>query len=363
MMPAIETVEYGAFSRRLFERSYAEHKPLRGQIELTYACNVRCVHCYTDCFNNPQDIKNEMSTEKILNLVDEMHEAGCLWLCLTGGEIFMRKDFFTIYDYCLEKGFLLTLFTNATMVTEGIADRLAANPPFVIETSCHGLGKTFDAVTQVKGSFERFDRGLKLLLNRCLRVEVKTKALALNRGKLEEIRAYVEGLGLTFHLSSTIHPDLKGSQKTIGYALTPEEIVDLEIDEEKLKKIDFCELQKAVLQEPLDNLHRCGCGTNYFAVGGHGRLATCVMNRQVEKDLNSQPFEEAFFEMCEEVRAIRFRGNSPCRTCTITSLCEKKPATFFLGGEDPEAPVRHFCDTAHLKARKMGFDVKSPFET
>ncbi len=63
--------------------------PLSVQIDLTYRCNERCVHCYLD-----HDDHGEMSTSEIKNLLDELASAGVFFLTLSGGEILLRKDFF-----------------------------------------------------------------------------------------------------------------------------------------------------------------------------------------------------------------------------------------------------------------------------
>ena len=234
-------IEYRDFSSFVDDKGRAVSLPIRGQIELTYKCNIHCVHCYTDCHNNPKDIQKELPYETVLRILDEIHGAGCLWLCLTGGEIFMRKDFFEIYDHAKEKGFLVTLFTNVTMITPEIADRLAKNPPFCIETSCHGgTEEVFDAVTQVPGSFKRFVEGLRLLVERGLPVKVKTKAMTLNRGRLRDIQQLVESFGLEFRFSTDIYPDLNGSLKPCDYRLSPEEIVAFEKEGEALDKEDRC---------------------------------------------------------------------------------------------------------------------------
>ncbi|MDO8527001.1 MAG: radical SAM protein, partial [Deltaproteobacteria bacterium] len=355
----METMPYSVFSEHLFSKAAEQKKPLRGQIELTYRCNVRCVHCYTDCFNNPEDIQKEMDTGSILRLVDEMQGAGCLWLCLTGGEIFMRRDFFQIYDYCLAKGFILTLFTNATMITEEIADRLAAHPPFSIETSCHGVGEVFDRVVQVPGSFRKFDEGIRRLLKRELPVQIKTKAMTLNRNHLNEIEDYVTRLGLEFSFSTAIHPDLKGSEKTTHYRLTPQEIAELEmeggVDEE-----EGCRGSDDSFQKPSETLYRCGCGTNTFLMGAHGWMASCVFGRQIEKKWDPGQFQERVQALFEETRSLKFKGVSPCRRCMITLFCDKKPGVLALQGKNPEDPDRYFCETAHAKAAKVGFKIKSP---
>src|SRR5207253_7055176 len=153
--------------------------------------------------------------------LDQLAAEGWLWVCFTGGEIFMRKDFLDIYAYAKEKGFLITLFTNGTLITEAIADYLKEHPPFGIEISCHGAtDETFDRITQVRGSFQRFLKGVRLLLERDLPIKIKTKAMTLNRQELDQIRALVEGFGLQFRLNSTIYPRLNGDLVPASYPLS-----------------------------------------------------------------------------------------------------------------------------------------------
>src|SRR2546428_3467918 len=105
--------------------------------ESTCRCNLHCVMCYTDCFNTPERIRQELTLPEIVRIMDEIQEAGCLELCLTGGEPLARKDFLDIYAYAKQKGFLLTVFTNGTLLTEKIADYWACSPPSMIEISFH----------------------------------------------------------------------------------------------------------------------------------------------------------------------------------------------------------------------------------
>jgi MoaA/NifB/PqqE/SkfB family radical SAM enzyme len=125
-------VEYQDFSLNVHTQAERTSTVVNAQIELTYGCNLHCVHCYTDCYNRPDLIKQETSYEDVIRVLDQLHEEGVLWVCFTGGEIFMRKDFLEIYAYAKQKGFLITLFTNGTLFTEAIADYLAQHPPFCI---------------------------------------------------------------------------------------------------------------------------------------------------------------------------------------------------------------------------------------
>ena len=79
-------LEYGEFSRRVHDR--AAGKVIKAQMELTYGCNLKCLHCYTDCFNTIEHKRREMSTAEILNILVQMAEHGILWLYLLSTALF-----------------------------------------------------------------------------------------------------------------------------------------------------------------------------------------------------------------------------------------------------------------------------------
>src|SRR3954466_2423676 len=95
--------------------------PLGVQLDLTYRCNERCVHCYLD-----HDDHGEMSTAEIKNLLGQMAEAGVFFLTISGGEIMMRRDFFEIMEHARRLMFCIKLKTNAVMIHEREADRIKA---------------------------------------------------------------------------------------------------------------------------------------------------------------------------------------------------------------------------------------------
>ena len=81
--------------------------PLSVQLDLTYRCNERCVHCYLD-----HDDHGEMTTAEIMGLLDQMADAGVFYLTFSGGEILMRRDFFEILEYARLRTFCIKLKTN-----------------------------------------------------------------------------------------------------------------------------------------------------------------------------------------------------------------------------------------------------------
>ena len=126
--------------------------------------------------------KRELSTKEYFDVLDQLSETGCLWLCLSGGEIFARSDFFDIYEHAKKRGFIITLFTNGMLINERIADRLAELRPFSIEITLYGRTKeTYEELTRVPGSWAKCMRGIDLLLERKLPLKLKTVAVISRR--------------------------------------------------------------------------------------------------------------------------------------------------------------------------------------
>src|ERR1700737_125369 len=148
---------YADLSRSIHQHYSGQRTPLEVSIEVTRRCPLECQHCYNNLPMADQDARSrEMSTEEHFRMLDELVEMGCFWLLYTGGEIFARKDFLEIYTYAKKKGFLITLFTNGTLITEKIADYLVEWPPFAIEITLYGRTKeTYEELTAVPGLYVR----------------------------------------------------------------------------------------------------------------------------------------------------------------------------------------------------------------
>mgnify|MGYP001575926561 FL=1 len=272
-------------------RHLPERYPLACQWEITCRCNLRCVMCYTDCRNTPESVRRELSTSDIVRIMDQLLEAGLLELCLTGGEPLARPDFFQIYDYAVSHGLLVTLFTNGTLITESIADRLAALPPHRIEISLHGTTtETFELVTQGTGSHARCLDAIRLLAARHIPLVVKATAMTINRDEVLGIKAWAASLGpISFRLGEDLRPELDGGAGPFRYALSAHEL-------ETLNRQDP-ELWSEACRKSRTDLPPCNSGMQRFHIDAYGGLQLCSGNRQQSYDLRQGSFREGFYQM------------------------------------------------------------------
>lgn len=267
-----------------------ERFPLACQWELTCRCNLRCVMCYTDCRNNPDSVRRELTTAEIVRILDQLIEAGLLELCLTGGEPLARADFFEIYEYAVSRGLLVTLFTNGTLITESVADRLAALPPHRVEISLHGTtAGTFEQVTQGAGSHARCMDAIRLLLARRIPLLMKTTALTLNRNEILAVKAYAASLGpVAFRLGEDLRPELDGGAGPFRYALSRQELDELNRQDQ--------DLWSEACRKSGTDLPPCNSGMRRFHIDAYGGLQLCSGNRRQSYDLRHGSFREGFYD-------------------------------------------------------------------
>ncbi|MDO9119938.1 MAG: radical SAM protein [Nitrospira sp.] len=265
--------------------------PLACQWEITCRCNLRCVMCYTDCRNTPESVRRELSTDEIFRIMDQLLEAGLLELCLTGGEPLSRPDFFQIYDYAVSRGLLVTLFTNGTLITESVADRLAALPPHRVEISLHGTTtETFERVTQGTGSHARCLEAIRMLAARRLPLVVKTTAMTINRDEVLAVKSWAASLGPgAFRLGEDLRPELDGGAGPFRYALSAHEL-------ETLNRQDP-DLWSEACRKSRTDLPPCNSGMQRFHIDAYGGLHLCSGNRRQSYDLRQGSFREGFYEV------------------------------------------------------------------
>src|SRR3989454_9078222 len=268
----IPTVEYKDFSREVHERAFQSDRVIKAQMELTYRCNLHCVHCYTDPYNDRKFFPRELTLTEIKRIIDEMAELEILYLNLTGGEIFTHPNFFEIYDYAYRKGFLLMLYTNGTIFTQAIIDRLKHSRPFSIDISCHSVNEeAFDRFTQVPGSFRQFLKGMELLGSSGLPFCFKTKAMNWNKEEIPQIRQFVESFGKRSGFTTSLSPRLNGDLSSLAYRLAPEEVRTLEEHElYSAQDEELCQDTPDWTSSPPQRLYPLGRATHSIQIHGWG---------------------------------------------------------------------------------------------
>ena len=134
----------------------------RALVALTNACNFNCIHCLQG--EEHPKLVNELSTEEWKDIIYQLNEFGIFHIFITGGEPLLRSDFVEILQEADKHDLAITVFTNASLLTNDLCKRLSGFDSLRVQVSLHDIdSEKADYFTQVPNSFEKALTGIKLL--------------------------------------------------------------------------------------------------------------------------------------------------------------------------------------------------------
>ncbi len=347
----IENIGQSEFYLNLENRAFEKRSPLKATIELTYGCNMCCVHCY----NPTHKARGELSTQEFYRIIDELAQEGCFLITFTGGEMFTRRDTFEILGYAKKKGIAIMLFTNATLITPERADRIQALQPWRVEISIYGATpETYERVTGIQGSFGRFLEGVERLRERKVPLLIKMPAMTLNQHEVKQARALVEGWGVKFIYSSDISPRQDGSLEPLRYRMTAQQVIQL--DQEILGEWQR-EGQEEEKCQAREGLFRCGCGKSSVAVTPYGEMNLCINFPVPQYDLRAGNVSAGWKVLMEYIDSVSPSQAYECPECSVRDYCRQGPVDAWLERGDVSPCLPYFKELASLE--KQTYETKN----
>ncbi len=351
---SLPVIDFSEWTGSLATTMQRERYPLSCTFELIDRCNLRCVHCF---INQPagsvESRSSEMDTAQVMQLLDRLAEAGCLFITLTGGEVLLRPDFAQIYRYARQRGFLVSVFTNGTLLTPEIADLLAEIPPVAVEITLYGATQeTYERVTGVAGSYERCLRGIRLLMERGVKLRLKTFVITINRHELPQMQKLAEQLGVEYRYDGIVWPRLDGNTSPMQYQLSLEQVVDIELSEPEKIREWVALMNNNGKKNRAEKVFICGAGFQSFHIDSAGRMSGCISLRDPSFNLFEMDFNEAWERLGKE-RELKRQLHTPCVDCTLGNLCDQCPGWSKSVHHDYESQVEFICKLAHLRLERI----------
>lgn len=140
------------------------YKPLKAPILVTFdvttCCNLRCKYCYVRA---GQKLLQELTTEQIKSVIDELAALGVFWISISGGEPLIRDDICEIVQYCVAKGFSTSITTNGTLLTAELASKLRETGVKRVQISIDSADPHPHEAMRGEGTHEQALRGLTYL--------------------------------------------------------------------------------------------------------------------------------------------------------------------------------------------------------
>jgi radical SAM protein with 4Fe4S-binding SPASM domain len=357
----------------LWDKMAAGRSVFSFDLEVTARCNLDCRHCYINLPAGDRAARRrELSVDEIARIGGEAAALGAVWCLITGGEPLLRTDFFDVYKSLLGRGLLLSLFTNATLVTDEHVRLFKKFPPREIEVTAYGVTReTYERVTRTPGSFDAFNRGLDRLVAAGLPVRLKAMAMRSNKHEIPAIGDFCRARTKDYYrFDPHLHLrfDRNEARNTVIRAerLSPREVVRLErADPERFGALlaacgEILPAEGAAAGPGTDcrHLFRCGVGQRSFVVGPEGHLRPCesLDHPDFLFDLRTGRLADAWKRFLPE--ALSRTSDRPeflekCGRCPIINLCLWCPAHAYLETGALDSPVEAFCRVAEARAEGL----------
>jgi len=320
--------------------------PLSVQLDLTYRCNERCVHCYLD-----HDDHGEMTTTEIKKLLDELAAAGVFFLTMSGGEILLRKDFFEILEYARALLFSVKLKTNAVMIRERQAERIRSLGVQSVQISIYShRPEVHDAITKVPGSLKRSLQAIRLLKAHGLNVTIADVLMLQNIQDYPGVRALAAELGVLFTIDPTITPKIDGDRSILNLNVDRTALGRVFRDEALVGSVEeFCRPPKEADDDDLDG-QPCSAGHTACYVSPYGDVYPCVQFPLPSGNVRRTPFLEIWrrSEQLNEVRSITLRDLPSCSKCVHGATCTRCPGLAYMEG-NMRGPSSQDCEKSFVR--------------
>lgn len=319
-------------------------QPLAVHLELTYGCNWDCGFCY-----NPRrhDLA-PLTLGEWEKVCDDLRTLGTLWVTLTGGEPLMHPHFLGVAAAVRSRAMALKVFTNGSLVSEEMADRLAAMAVAAVEMSLHGeSAATHDATTRRPGSFRAVCQAVDRLRRRGVSVLLKAPLTRLNEGEIDGMVRLCEGLGVPVRFDPRITARDDGDLSPLEWSPSPAALDSL------MGKLT--RLGQFPLSRRTEGGTNCSLGRMTLAVDPEGNVFPCLQWRvRSLGNVRQVPLRTMWLdsEVRREAADVARRAND--RLLTLgpdVATFPYCPAVAFAETGDPLVPDRGQLQVAAAAAR------------
>lgn len=338
-MKAEEVYYETPLTKILFNKASNMKIPLSGTFELTPICNFDCRMCYirqtleqVRCHS-----RKMMTLQQWMDLADQAEDMGMLYLLLTGGEPFLWPDFWSLYEYLMKKGLLISINSNGSMIDDGTVKRLKEMPPIRINITLYGASdETYQRLCNASDGFRRVDKAITDLQTAGIEVKLNCSLTPYNICDLEQMIKYAENRKLILETNTYMFPPLRKDSERIGEndRFTPEEAAYWHIKRYRLQYGEkrYRDFLQGIVEgmtepigldescyDPIDGKIRCRAGSAAFWTTWDGFITPCGMMPEPKVDLEKMEFSKAWEKLTEYTEAITLSGI--CEKCNNRGIC------------------------------------------
>lgn len=327
-------------TRYLYDKASRRKIPLGGTFELTPVCNFSCKMCYIRKTQEEmkQSTQKMLTCEQWIEIAKEMKEQGMLYLLLTGGEPLLYPEFWELYEELSKMGFMISINTNGSLITEDVIRRLQKACPTRVNLTVYGASdETYERLCGVSGMFTKIDRVVTALKEAKIPLRLNCSLTPENVADMEKIINYAAEKELVLSATTYMFPPIRRDAEMIGKneRFTPQEAAYYNL---KRYRLQFGEeayenyLEHLVngLTDPLGledgcmdvggGKICCKAGSASYWVTWDGRMTLCGMLEQPCEDLTKESAAESFQRLSHKCDHLVLSG--VCKECQNRAICQ-----------------------------------------
>lgn len=331
--------------REILDELKNKRVPIKVIAQLTMKCNFRCAHCYETPIK--KNALEDINAEKWIQILKNLRMQGCMYLTLTGGEIFTRQDFKKIYVAAYEMGYHINLNTNGSLITNEYIQLFAKKKPDKIYITVYG------ATQQVYTEFCGFLGDYRIVRENIIALKQAGLQLCImyisnkkNINDLQKVYSFAKNYNIEFQQYYKIRSYVDGDCLPQKYQLDAKSLLDKQPVEE------YENLKYAFFNKPIDwknDIKNCMAGITTFRIDNKGQAFLCELIPAERYSLLNYDYTYIWNQMLEQRKKyIEIKTQcSRCKNRQKCGMCAPCINTEYNSSED--VPIRNCIFTKKLE--------------
>lgn len=293
-----------AKSSKLGRKAFVPRGPMYINWNYTYACNFRCIHCYSRADRYPQ----ELSQQQYMEIVEQLGDIGAYKVFLGGGEPFLRKDCLKVISRLSAKGLYVGVTTHGWWEDVNLADKLkkAGLSRLLISLDSANREK-HDRFRNRPGSYDHVLKSSRAGVKAGLHVHFSTVISLMNMHEVDDIADIAESLEITGVEYKRFRPAGNGALMKDTLELSPSEVLGVRQQVKALSQRKSIDTTFIYGEVPGDD-SSCPCGVYSICLRPNGDLSPCAYGDTVIGNIIETPLAE-LWKTSPHLRQIRDSGS------------------------------------------------------
>lgn len=316
--------------------------PLTAMISLTERCPLSCTHCYL-C-ERPSLVADELTTQELVQLLDELAALGVIKITFTGGEPGLRKDLCEIVQEAASRHFVVSVKSSAALFSPLQTEQLYRSGAHNLTiTLLHTDSSAHDAFVGMQGAFHNAVNAAQTMVKAGGQLHVTIPVMHWNISVIPALLQWCHEQQFVTNFDVRIYPRLDGGGDTAKLRASEDQI---------LKLFSYPEVAKSIKSTPKNMSERiCSAGSTDVHFCANGDVWPCTMIPLTLGNLRQSSFANIWqnSEVKKQLDALRWGDNPACHHCAYSDYCGRCPADAFLEHGNVEKSSSQDCLLARLR--------------